>query len=74
MVSLIYYKDTVKFFDDNEDEIIGYIEDNYDEIIELLWNNNVNHIEGYKNDVLPCGTMSTGAQCMCDICYDSIDY
>ena len=48
----VYYKDTVKFFDDNEDEIIGYIEDNYDEIIELLWNNNVNHIEGYKNDVV----------------------
>ena len=37
----------------------------------------VNHAikvyEGYKNEVLPCGTMSTGAQCMCDICYNSIN-
>ena len=48
----IYYTQTVKFFDDNEDEIIGYIEDNYEEIIELLWNRNPNHIDGYKNDVV----------------------
>ena len=47
----IYYSDTIKFFDEYEDEIIEYITNNYgDEIIEELWNNNPCNITGYKND------------------------
>ena len=38
----------------------------------------VNHaIQTYEEyndgDLLPCGTLSTGAQCMCNICYGMID-
>ena len=28
--------------------------------------------EYYENDILPCGIISTGAQCMCDVCYDAV--
>ena len=49
----IYYTQTVKFFDDNEDELIEYIADTLGgEINEELWNNNPNHINGYKNDIV----------------------
>jgi hypothetical protein len=40
---------------------------------KLYVNHAIKVYEGYKNEVLPCGTLSTGAQCMCDICYDSIN-
>ena len=38
----------------------------------------VNHAikvyEGYyEGDLLPCGILSTGAQCMCDVCCNMID-
>ena len=29
--------------------------------------------EYYEGDVLPCGIISTGAQCMCDVCYDAVN-
>ena len=49
----IYYTETAKFFDDNEDEILEYINDNYGEDITYeIWNNNPNNITGYKNDIV----------------------
>ena len=49
----IYYTQTVKFFDDNEDELIEYIADTLGgEINEELWNNNPCNITGYKNDIV----------------------
>ena len=51
----IYYKDTIKFFDEYEDEIVEYIADTlgggYN---EELWNNNPCNITGYKNDSAWC--------------------
>ena len=47
----IYYSDTIKFFDNYEDEIIEYIADTLGgEFNEELWNNNPCNITGYKND------------------------
>ena len=49
----IYYTQTVKFFDDNEDELIEYIADTLGgEINEELWHNNPCNITGYKNDIV----------------------
>jgi len=49
----IYYYQTVKFFDDNEDELIEYIINIVgEEITEGIWDNNTNHINGYKNDIV----------------------
>ena len=49
----IYYTQTVKFFDDNEDEMIEYIADTLGgEYNEEVWNRNPNHINGYKNDLV----------------------
>ena len=49
----IYYYETVSFFDEYEDEIIEYIADTLgEEINEDIWNNNTNHINGYKNDIV----------------------
>ena len=49
----IYYTQTVKFFDDNEDELIEYIADTLGgEINEELWNNNPCNITGYKNQIV----------------------
>ena len=49
----IYYNETVKFFDDNEDELIEYITDTVgEEITEGIWDDNTNHINGYKNDIV----------------------
>ena len=49
----IYYTQTVKFFDDNEDELIEYIADTLGgEINEELWHNNSCNITGYKNDIV----------------------
>ena len=49
----IYYTQTVEFFDEHEDEIIEYLADTYGgEINEDIWNNNTNHITGYKNDIV----------------------
>ena len=48
----IYYKDTLSFFDKYEDEMIEYITDTLgDDVVEDMWNNNVNNITGYENDV-----------------------
>ena len=48
----IYYKDTLSFFDEHEDEMIEYITDTLgDEAIDSLWNQNTSNITGYKNDV-----------------------
>ena len=47
----IYYSDTIKFFDEYEDEIIEYISDTLGgEFNEELWTNNPCNITGYKND------------------------
>ena len=49
----IYYTQTVKFFDEHEDEIIEYIADTYGgEYNEEIWNRNPCHINGYKNDLV----------------------
>ena len=49
----IYYTQTVKFFDEHEDELIEYISDTFgDEYNEGVWNRNPNHINGYKNDIV----------------------
>ena len=49
----IYYSDTIKFFDEYEDEIIEYIADTLGgEFNEELWNNNPCNITGYKNDTV----------------------
>ena len=51
----IYYSDTIKFFDEYEDEIIEYIADSLGgEFNEELWNQNPCHITGYKNDTAWC--------------------
>ena len=48
----IYYADTIKFFDDYEDEMIEYITDTLgDDAVTDIWTNNPNNITGYKNDV-----------------------
>ena len=48
----IYYYQTVKFFDDNEDEIVEYVSDNLGEdyLVESFKNNNA-HLTSYKNDI-----------------------
>ena len=47
----IYYSDTIKFFDEYEDEIFEYIADTLGgEFNEELWCNNPCNITGYKND------------------------
>ena len=49
----IYYTQTVKFFDEHEDEMIEYIADTLGgEFNEDIWNRNPNHINGYKNDLV----------------------
>ena len=49
----IYYGDTIKFFDNHEDEIIEYIADTLGgDMNEKLWNDNPCHIYGYKNDTV----------------------
>ena len=49
----IYYSDTIKFFDEYEDEIIEYISDTLGgEFNEELWTNNPCNITGYKNDTV----------------------
>ena len=49
----IYYTQTVKFFDEHEDEMIEYIADTLGgEINEDIWERNPNHINGYKNDLV----------------------
>ena len=49
----IYYSDTIKFFDEYEDEIIEYIADTLGgEFNEELWNNNPCNWTGYKNDTV----------------------
>ena len=49
----IYYGDTIKFFDNHEDEIIEYIADTLGgDMNEQLWNDNPCHINGYKNQTV----------------------
>ena len=49
----IYYADTIKFFDNYEDEIIEYIADSVvGDMNERLWNDNPCNITGYKNDTV----------------------
>ena len=49
----IYYTQTVKFFDEHEDEMIEYIADTLGgEYNEEVWNRNPNHINGYKNELV----------------------
>ena len=49
----IYYYETIKFFDNNEDEIIEYIADSLGGgFNEDIWNNNPCNITGYKNDTV----------------------
>ena len=49
----IYYRQTVKFFDEHEDEIFDYVNDIYGEDITYeVWERNPNHINGYKNDLV----------------------
>ena len=49
----IYYHQTIKFFDEYEDEIIEYIADTVGgEYNEELWVNNTCNILGYKNDTV----------------------
>ena len=51
----IYYRDTVAFFDEYEDELIEYIADTLGgEYNEEIWNRNTCHVDGYKNDVTWC--------------------
>ena len=49
----IYYYQTVSFYDKHEDEIIEYLDDILGEsILEGIWDDNTNHINGYKNDIV----------------------
>ena len=49
----IYYADTLRFFDNHEDEIIEYIADTLGgDMNEQLWNDNPCNITGYKNDTV----------------------
>ena len=49
----IYYRQTVKFFDEHEDEIFECIADTLGgEYNEEIWNRNPCHINGYKNDIV----------------------
>ena len=51
----IYYSDTIKFFDEYEDEIVEYIADVVGgEYNEEIWKRNPCHIAGYKNDTAWC--------------------
>ena len=51
----IYYRDTIKFFDEYEDEIVEYIADTLGgEFNEELWCNNPCNITRYKNDTVWC--------------------
>ena len=51
----IYYSDTIKFFDEYEDEIVEYIADTLGgEFNEQLWIDNPCNITGYKNDSAWC--------------------
>ena len=51
----IYYADTIKFFDQYEDEIIEHIADTLGgQFNEELWTNNPCNITGYKNDIVWC--------------------
>jgi len=49
----IYYSDTVKFYDQYEDEITDYVETllGTDYLVETFKNNEA-HLKGYKNDVV----------------------
>ena len=51
----IYYHQTRKFFDQNEEEIVEYISDNFgtEFLVELFSNNDAN-LRCYKNDVVWC--------------------
>ena len=49
----IYYGDTIKFFDNYEDEIIEFIADTLGgEMNEELWTNNTCNYTGYMNDTV----------------------
>ena len=51
----IYYGDTIKFYEDNEDEIIDYIESNYGtEFLVDMFKNADACLDTYKNDVVWC--------------------
>ena len=49
----IYYGDTIKFFENYEDEIFEYITDTLgEEMNEELWTNNPCNYNGYMNDTV----------------------
>ncbi len=51
----IYYSDTIKFFDEFEDEIVEHVAYTFgDEINEEIWNANPCNLTGYKNDAVWC--------------------
>ena len=51
----IYYKQTVEFFDEYEDEIIEYIADTLGgDYNETIWDRNPCNITGYKNETTWC--------------------
>ena len=48
----IYYKDTLAFFEEHENEMTEYITDVLgEESVESLWTQNTGNITGYKNDI-----------------------
>ena len=51
----IYYGDTIKFFDNYEDEIVDYIESNFgqDQLLDIFKNANCD-LDCYKNDMTWC--------------------
>tara|TARA_R100001082_G_scaffold1751_1_gene1571 strand:- start:316 stop:744 length:429 start_codon:yes stop_codon:yes gene_type:complete len=49
----IYYRDTIKFYDEYQDEIVDYIEDNVGaEVLTEIFERNSASLDLYKNDVV----------------------
>ena len=49
----IYYRDTIKFYDEYQDEIVDYIEDTVGaEVLTEIFGRNYNSLNHYKNDVV----------------------
>ena len=49
----VYYRETCAFFDEHEEELIDYVVDTFgEEINSHYWNININHLNGYKNDIV----------------------
>ena len=71
----IYYSQTVSFYDDNENEIIGYLDDNFGvEFLVELFSNNEANLDCYKNDVVWCFIELVASQIIDEFETTTIEY